>query len=82
MNMNHNVDTQAIKPPIVNCTSTKVGEIDTRKATCAMQVAHQAWSKSHLQGHVKLAQTASYHHPGRSKLQDREATTKISTPTN
>jgi hypothetical protein len=52
----------------VNWIFTMVGETDTRKATYAIQVACQAWSKSHERGHVKLARAASSHHPARCKV--------------
>ena len=58
-----------------------VRETDTRKATYAIQVACQAWSKSHERGHVKLARVASSHHPARCKVHELK-TTKASTPTN
>ena len=45
-----------------------VRETDTCKATYAIQVACQAWSRSHERGHVKLARTASSHHPARCKV--------------
>ena len=57
-----------------------VGETDTRKATYAIQVACQAWSKSHERGHVKLARAASSHHPARCKVHELK-TTRASTPT-
>ena len=52
----------------------------TRKATCAIPVARQAWSRSQIRGHVKLARAASSHHPARCKVHESEATIKTSTP--
>src|SRR3954467_14977682 len=57
-----------------------LGETDTRKATYAIQVACQAWSKSHERCHVRLAQAASSHHPTRCKVYKKQSTTKASTP--
>ena len=45
-----------------------VRETDTRKATYAIQVACQAWSKYHERGHVRLARAASSHHTARCKV--------------
>jgi hypothetical protein len=58
-----------------------VRETDTRKVTCAIQVARQSWSKYHVRGHVRLARAASSHHPVKCKVHMRETTTKESTPT-
>src|SRR3954466_2985438 len=58
-----------------------LGETGTRKATYAIQVACQAWSKSHERCHVRLAQAASSHHPARCKVHKKQSTTKASTPT-
>ena len=52
----------------VNWIYTMVRETDTRKATCAKQVARQAWSKSHVRWHVRLARAASSHHTARCKV--------------
>src|SRR4051794_38514595 len=57
------------------------GETGTHKATYAIQVACQAWSKSHEQCHVRLARVASSHHPARCKVHKKQSTTKASTPT-
>src|SRR3954469_21252001 len=57
-----------------------LGETGTRKATYAIQVACQAWSKSHEQCHVRLASAASSHHPARCKVHKKQSTTKTSTP--
>src|SRR3954469_2009416 len=58
-----------------------LGETGTRKATYAIQVACQPWSKSHEQCHVRLAQPASSHHPARCKVHKKQSTTKASMPT-
>src|SRR3954470_17008063 len=58
-----------------------LGETGTRKATYAIQVACQAWSKSHERCHVRLARAASSHHPARCKVHKKQSTTKASTPT-
>src|SRR3954469_7935370 len=58
-----------------------LGETGTRKATYAIQVACQAWIKSHERCHVRLAQAASSHHPARCKVHKNQSTTKESTPT-
>src|SRR4051812_1196223 len=58
-----------------------LGETDTRKATYAIQVACQAWSKSHERCHVRLARAALSHHPARCKVHKKQSTTKTSTPT-
>ena len=58
-----------------------LGETCTRKATYAIQVACQAWSKSHERCHVRLARVASSHHPARCKVHKKQSTTKASTPT-
>src|SRR3954465_12236988 len=58
-----------------------LGETGTRKATYAIQVACQAWSKSHERCHVRLARAASSHHPARCKVRKKQSTTKASTPT-
>src|SRR4051812_18138505 len=58
-----------------------LGETVTRKATYAIQVAFQAWSKSHERCHVSLDRAASYHHPARCKVHKKQSTTKASTPT-
>src|SRR4051812_18938273 len=58
-----------------------LGETGTRKATYAIQVACQAWSKSHERWHVRLDRTASSHHPARCKVHKKQSTTKASTPT-
>ena len=50
------------------------GETDTRKATYAIQVACQAWSKSHERGHVKLARAASSHYAARCKVHELKTT--------
>src|SRR3954462_2507174 len=58
-----------------------LGETGTRKATYAIQVACQAWSKSHERCHVRLARAASSHHPAGCKVHKKKSTTKASTPT-
>src|SRR3954464_15837247 len=58
-----------------------LGETGTRKATYAIQVACQAWSKSHERCHVRLAWAASSHHPARCKVHKKQSTIKASTPT-
>jgi len=65
---NHNGDKNIIKPPVVIHILTIVGETYTRKATYAKQVACQAWSKSHVRGHVKLARAASSHYATKIKI--------------
>ena len=54
--------------PIVNWIYTMMGETDTRKATYAIQVTCQAWSKSHERCHVRLARAASSQHTARCKV--------------
>src|SRR4051812_23159322 len=58
-----------------------LGETGTHKATYAIQVACQAWRKSHERCNVRLAQAASSHHPARCKVHKKQSTTKASTPT-
>src|SRR3954469_18881682 len=58
-----------------------LGETGTHKTTYAIQVAFQAWSKSHKRCHVRLAWAASSHHPARCKVHRNQSTTKTSTPT-
>src|SRR3954463_115379 len=58
-----------------------LGETGTRKATYAILVACQAWSKSHEQCHVRLARAASSHHPIICKVHKNQSTTRASTPT-
>src|SRR3954468_17304860 len=58
-----------------------LGETGTRKATYAIQVACQAWSKSHERCHIRLARAASSHHPTRCKVHKKQSTTKASMPT-
>ena len=58
-----------------------LGETGTRKATYAIQVACQAWSKYHERGHVRLARAASSHHPTRCKVHEKQTTTRASTAT-
>src|SRR3954465_4942220 len=58
-----------------------LGETGTRKATYAIQVACQSWSKSHERCHVRLARAASSHHPSRCKVHKKQSTTKTLTPT-
>src|SRR4051812_30238840 len=58
-----------------------LGETGTRKATYAIQVACQAWSKSHERCHVRLARAGSSHHPARCKVHKKQSTTKTSMPT-
>src|SRR4051812_22491302 len=58
-----------------------LGETGTRKATYAIQVACQAWSKSHERCHVRLSRAASSHHPARCKVHKKQSTTKASTST-
>ena len=60
---------QVLSSAIVDWILTMVEETDTRKATYAIQVACQAWSKYHERGHVRLARAASSHHPARCKIQ-------------
>src|SRR3954471_16997609 len=55
-------------------------ETGTRKATYAIQVACQAWRKSHERCHVRLVRAASSHHPARCKVHKKKSTTKASTP--
>src|SRR4051812_9700453 len=57
-----------------------LGETGTRKATYAIQVACQAWSKSHERCHVGLARAASSHHPPRCKVHKNQSKTEASTP--
>src|SRR3954465_15904396 len=58
-----------------------LGETGTRKATYAIQVACQAWSKSHERCHVRLARAASSQHTARCKVGGEQSTIKASTPT-
>src|SRR3954464_2839830 len=58
-----------------------LGETGTRKATYAIQVACQAWSKSHERCHVRLARAASSQHTARCKVHKKQSTTKASMPT-
>src|SRR3954464_215924 len=58
-----------------------LGETDTRKSTYAIQVACQAWSKSHERCHVRLSRAASSHYPARCKVHKKQSKTKASTPT-
>src|SRR4051812_44341911 len=58
-----------------------LGETGTRKATYAIQVACQAWSKSHERCHVRLARDASSQHTARCKVHKKQSTIKASTPT-
>src|SRR3954471_4866687 len=58
-----------------------LGETGTRKATYAIQVTCQAWSKSHERCHVRLARTASSHHPARCKVHKKQSTAKSSKST-
>src|SRR3954462_9307883 len=55
-------------------------EIGTRKATYAIQVACQAWSKYHERCHVRLARAASSHHPARCKVHKKQSKPKASMP--
>src|SRR4051812_38946483 len=58
-----------------------LGKTGTRKATYAIGVACQAWSKSHERCQVRLARAASSHHTKRGKVHKKQSTTKTSTPT-
>src|SRR3954463_4580756 len=58
-----------------------LGETGTRKATYAMQVACQAWSKSHERCHVRLARATSSHHTARFKVHKKQLIIKASPPT-
>ena len=56
-----------------------LGETGTRKATYAIQVACQAWSKSHERCHVRLARAAS-HHAARCKVHKKQLIIKAPPP--
>src|SRR3954470_1948848 len=58
-----------------------LGETGTRKATYAIQVACQAWSKSHERCHVRLARDASSHHTARCKVHKKQLIIKAHPPT-
>ena len=58
-----------------------LGETGTRKATYAIQVACQAWSKSHERCHVRLAWAASSHHTARCKVHKKQLIIKAPLPT-
>src|SRR3954462_7385316 len=58
-----------------------LGETGTRKATYAIQVACQAWSKSHERCHVRLARAASSHHTARCKVHKKQFIIKTPPPT-
>src|SRR3954462_8233543 len=58
-----------------------LGETGTRKATYAIQVACQAWSKSHERCHVRLTRAASSHHTARCKLHKKQLIIKAPPPT-
>ena len=57
-----------------------LGETGTGKATYAIQVACQAWSKSHERCHVRLARAASSHHPARCKVHKKQLIIKAPPP--
>src|SRR3954465_8587320 len=57
-----------------------LGETGTRKATYAIQVACQAWSKYHERCHVRLARAASSHHPARCKVPTKKLIIKAPPP--
>ena len=58
-----------------------LGETATRKATYAIQVACQAWSKSYERCHVRLARAASSHHTARCKVHKKQLIIKAPPPT-
>src|SRR5215216_3827956 len=58
-----------------------LGETGTRKATSAIQVSCQAWSKYHERCHVRLAQAASSHHNARCKVHKKQLIIKAPPPT-
>ena len=58
-----------------------MGAIDTRKDTYAIQVACQAWSKSHERCHVRLARAASSHHTAICKVDKKQLIIKSPPPT-
>src|SRR4051812_6641073 len=58
-----------------------LGKTGTRKSTYEIQVACQAWRKSHERCHVRLGRAASSHHPARCKVHKKQSKTKASTPT-
>src|SRR3954462_14382883 len=57
-----------------------LGETGTRKATYAIQVACQAWSKSHERCHARLARAASSHHTARCKVHKKQLIIKAPPP--
>src|SRR3954469_6800122 len=72
--------------PVLSITRCKLNLNYARRdrhpqATYAIQVACQAWSKSHERCHVRLDRAASSHHPARCKVHKKQSTTKESTPT-